>query len=262
MIKRLMRHNELIWEMTKRDVMARYKGSYLGIVWSFITPLLILTIYTFVFSVIFQTKWNVTDTSHMSFGITLFAGMIIINIFTEVLIKSTSIIVSNPNYVTKVVFPLEIFPIVLFLSALIHACISFGILIGAQLIYTSTIQWTILLIPIVLIPLALFSIGIGWIFSSLGVFVRDLNYMMNIVAQVLMFLSPVFYPIEIVPEEFRSWYNANPLTGMITQFREVVLWGNTPDWMEWTKIFIISLIVFFLGYWIFRKCKGAFADVI
>ncbi|MEV5027349.1 ABC transporter permease [Paenibacillus sp. LPE1-1-1.1] len=262
MIRRLMKYNQLILEMTKRDVLARYKGSYLGILWSFVTPLLILTIYTFVFSVIFQSKWNIEDTSHMSFGITLFAGMIIINIFTEVLIKSTSIIVSNPNYVTKVVFPLEIFPIVIFMSALIHACISFGILIIAQLLYTSTIHWTVLLIPIILIPLALFSIGIGWIFSSLGVFVRDLNYMMNIVAQILMFLSPVFYPIEIVPVKFQSLYAANPLTGMITEFREVVLWGNMPNWLEWGKIFIISFVVFVVGYWIFRKCKGAFADVI
>lgn len=255
-------YRELIIEMTKRDIIARYKGSYLGILWSFVTPVLMLIIYTYVFSVIFKTKWSMEEQSYMSFGLTLFAGMIVYNIFSEVMIKSTTIIISNTNYVKKVIFPLEIYPAVIFLSSFIHALISVFTLLIFLLISGGSLSLYILLLPIVIIPLMLLSIGIGWIFSALGVFVRDLSYIINIIAQMLMFLSPVFYPVEVVPVEFRNLYYWNPLTTLIEQFRKILLWAEMPDWIQWFKVLGVSIIVYIIGYYIFRKCKGAFADVL
>ncbi len=262
MLTKLFSNRHLLIELTKRDLLSRYKGSILGLFWSIITPLLMLAVYTFVFSVVFNAKWNTSDASHMSFGITMFAGMIIFNLFSEVLIKSTTIIVTNPNYVKKVVFPIEVFPVVLFLSALVHAGISLVVLIVFQFSYTHSIPWTVLLFPLVLIPTSLLAIGVGWIFASLGVFIRDLSYMINIIVQVLMFMSPIFYPVDIVPESFRSWLLLNPLTQLITITREVLLWGQIPNWTDWLLITGFSLIIFVLGHLIFRKCKGAFADVL
>jgi len=261
-LTKMRANRHLLIELTKRDLLSRYKGSYLGLLWSIITPLLMLGVYTFVFSVVFNAKWNTTDTSHISFGITMFAGMIIFNLFSEVLIKSTTIVVTNPNYVKKVVFPTEVFPIVLFLSALVHAGISLIVLIAFQFLYTLSISWTIILFPLVLIPTSLLAVGMGWIFAAFGVFIRDLSYMINIIVQVLMFMSPIFYPVDIVPESFRSWLLLNPLTLLITITRQVLLWGQIPNWADFILITGISFVIFIVGYLIFRKCKGAFADVL
>ena len=256
-------HMSLIKQFVKRDIAARYKGSYLGIVWSFITPLLMLTIYTFVFSVVFQARWGSdVETSKAEFALLLFSGLIVFNLFSEVISKSPTLVVSNANYVKKVVFPLEILPIVTLGSALFHALISLVILIVGAFVTLGEIHWTILLFPIVILPMLLVTLGLSWLFASLGVYIRDIGQIVTVAIPALMFLSPIFYPISSIPEELRFLYYFNPVSYVVEDARRVLIWGEMPHWDWFGYGMIIGTIVFALGYIWFNKTRKGFADVI
>lgn len=262
-ILNILKQRVLINQFIRREISARYKGSYLGILWSIVTPLFMLTIYTFVFSVVFQAKWGTTaETNKLEFAVVLFAGLLVFNVFSEVISRSPSLILSNPNYVKKVVFPLEILPIVALGSALFHAMISLTILIVVMGIFMHNISWTILFFPLILIPFCLFTLGISWIIASLGVFIRDVGQIINIVLTGLMFLSPVFYPISSVPEELKFLYWLNPMTYVIEETRRVIIWGEVPHWYWIGFGTIIGFLVTLIGYVWFRKTRKGFADVI
>jgi len=253
----------LISQFVKRDVLSRYKGSYLGIFWSFLYPLLMLSVYTFVFSVIFKAKWGISMTeSKVEFALTLFCGIIAFNIFSETVNQAPRLILNNPNFVKKVIFPLEILPIVSIGSALIHSFISLIILLVGVAIFMHTLSWTIAYIPIVIFPLILMTLGISWFLASIGVFVRDIGYAIGIVTQILFFLTPVFYPISVVPKAFQTIMRLNPLSVIVEDFRRVVIWGMQPDWPWLGLVTIISLLIAVSGYIWFNKCKKVFADVI
>ena len=195
------RHRDLIGQMIHRDVTGRYRGSILGIVWSFFNPVLMLAVYTFVFSVVFKARWQVGSDNQTEFAIVLFAGMIVFGVFSECVNRAPGLILNNPNYVKKVVFPLEIMPWVSLGSAFFHALVSLGVLLLFSLIVSQSCPWTVFLLPAVLLPLALLVLGLGWFFSSLGVYLRDVGQTIGLVTTVLMFLSPVFYPVTAIPEK-------------------------------------------------------------
>lgn len=256
-------HTSLIKQFIKRDIAARYKGSYLGILWSFVTPLLMLTIYTFVFSVVFQARWGSEgETSKVEFALLLFSGLIVFNLFSEVISKSPSLITSNANYVKKVVFPLEILPIVALGSALFHSLISLVILILASFMFLGQIYWTILLFPIILLPMLLVTLGLSWLLASLGVFIRDVGQIVGVMVPALMFLSPIFYPISSIPDELQFLYYFNPISYVVEDARRVLIWGEMPHWDWFGYGMLIGLIVFTLGYIWFNKTRKGFADVI
>jgi lipopolysaccharide transport system permease protein len=259
----LYRHKDLLRQFVRRDIEGRYKGSYLGLIWSFINPLFMLLIYSFIFSVVFKARWRPQGQINLGeFAITLFAGLIAFNIFSETITRAPRLIVANPNYVKKVIFPLEILPVSILGSTLFHSLISIAILIAGRLLIKGSLSPMILLLPLILVPLLCLTLGLTWILASLGVFIRDTAYAVTIITQVLFFMSPIFYPIEAIPEKFRFIIKLNPLSGILENFRSVLIWDRLPDFGGWLIQIFISLAIFILGYMWFMKTKPGFADVI
>lgn len=263
MVKNLWSHRELIAQFTRREVLERYKGSYLGLIWSFITPLATLIVYTFVFSVVFRARWEgaITD-SHVEFALIFFAGLIAFNIFSESILSAPNLIISNTNYVKKVVFPLEILPISVLGSALIHSAFSLVILFVGALIIVGRLPWMLVLLPLMYLPLILLSLGLSWFFASLGVFIRDIGHLLAIAVQLLFFMTPIVYPISAVPDRLRFFLFLNPLTFIVNHFRRVILWGQMPDWDEFLVMTVATVVICILGYIWFMKSKKTFADVV
>jgi len=256
------RNRGLIIQLAKRDVLGRYRGSVLGLAWSFFNPLLMLAVYTFVFSVVFKALWGLGDESKVNFAIILFAGLIVHGLFAECINRAPSLIVSNPNYVKKVVFPLEILPSVTLGSALFHAGVSLVVLLTAQLIVTQRLPWTVIIFPLVLLPLLLSTVGFAWLLSALGVYLRDVGQTTSILTTVLMFLSPLFYPLSALPENYRIWLHLNPLTFIIEESRNVLIFGRMPNWSGWTLALVAGTLVSAGGFWWFQKTRKGFADVL
>jgi len=259
----LYRHRDLLIQFTRREIEGRYKGSYLGMIWPVIIPLLLLGIYTFIFSLVFKVKWPGSgEINQGEFALTLFAGLIPFTIFSETITRSPSLIVSNPNYVKKVIFPLEILPVSVLGAALFQGLISVAILIAGGWVLLGTVSAKAFLLPLYLVPLAGFSLGLAWFLSSLGVYVRDIGYAIGILVQILFFLSPIFYPLEAVPERFRIFIKLNPLTGILEGFRQVLVWNQWPDFGFWFLQTAGALLVFVGGYMWFMKTRSGFADVL
>lgn len=261
--KSLWRNRHLIMQMTKREVLGRYKGSIMGMAWSLLNPVFMLTVYTFVFSVVFKARWGTEgDESRTQFAVVLFVGMIVHGLLAEVLNRAPGLILSNVNYVKKVVFPLEILPVISMGAALFHSAISLGVLLAAFLLFNGYLHWTAIFIPIILAPLVILTLGLAWILASLGVFLRDVGQTIGIITMVMMFLAPVFYPVTAIPEEIRPWIMANPLTFIIEQAREVLIWGRLPDWSGLGFYTASAIATAWAGYAWFQKTRKGFADVI
>lgn len=256
------RNRSLIYQMTKREVIGRYRGSMLGLLWSFFNPILMLAVYTFVFSGIFQMRWGNTGSSKAEFAIVLFAGLIVYTVFSECLNRAPSLILSNVNFVKKVVFPLEILPWVAMGSTLFHAAISIGVLLIFFVLVNFYVNWTVIFLPLVVLPLVILTMGLSWFLASIGVFLRDVGQTVGIITTVLMFLSPIFYPATAFPQKYRGLLNLNPLSFVIEQAREVVVWGHVPNWPGLAIYFLCSLVTAWLGLSWFQKTRRAFADVL
>ncbi|MDB5728861.1 MAG: ABC-type polysaccharide/polyol phosphate export system, permease component, partial [Noviherbaspirillum sp.] len=225
----LYRHRYLIAQLTRRDVLLKYRGSYLGIGWSFLYPLFLLLAFTFVFGTVFRARWPQPEGQATPLVLIMYCGLIVFNIFSEVAGAAPRLIHGYQNYVKKIIFPVEVLPVVLVSTACIHAVINLVILIIAVAL-AGELHATILLTPIVLLPMILFAFGIGWLLAAAGVFVRDLVHVMPIFVQVFMFLSPVFYAVSVVPEYLQWAYRINPLSMVIENLRRVALWGEMPQW--------------------------------
>ncbi|WP_370590437.1 ABC transporter permease [Xylophilus sp. ASV27] len=264
MVHVLLRHRELIQQMTWREIIGRYKGSAMGLLWSFLNPVLMLAVYTFVFSVVFKTKWGGSDPveSKTLFALLLFTGMIVHGLFSEVVNRAPLLIVNNVNYVKKVVFPLEILPVVTLGGALFHSLVSLCVLLMAFAIFNGFVHWTVVLLPFVVMPLVIMCLGLGWILASLGVFVRDVGQTTALFTTVMLFLSPVFYPVTSLPERMRFWMMLNPLTFIIEQTREVLIWGHVPHWPGLLAYTVGALLVAWAGFFWFQKTRKGFADVL
>jgi lipopolysaccharide transport system permease protein len=262
--KSLWRNRQLIVQMAKRDVVGRYKGSAMGVAWSFFNPVFMLAVYTFVFSEIFKIRWGGVggDDSKTQFALVLFVGMIVLSLFSEVLNRAPGLILSNVNYVKKVVFPIEILPIIATCVALFHSQISLGVMLAAFGIFNGYLHWAVVFIPFVLLPLVILTLGLGWMLASLGVFLRDVGQTVGIITTVLTFLSPVFYPVTAVPERFRPFIMVNPLTFIIEQAREVLIWGHLPNWLGLGIYTLAATVVAWAGYAWFQKTRKGFADVL
>ena len=257
-------NRNLILQMTKREVLGRYKGSVMGIAWSFFNPVLMLLVYTFVFSEIFKSRWGGigADDSKTQFAVVLFVGMIVLGLFSDVINRAPGLIISNINYVKKVVFPIEILPVIAMSAALFHCLISLSVLLSAFAIFNGYLHWTTVFIPVVLLPLVILCTGLSWMLSSIGVFLRDAGQTIGILTMMLTFLSPVFYPVSAVPQRFRPFIMANPLTFIIEQAREVLIWGRLPNWAGLGIYTLASTVIAWAGYAWFQKTKKGFADVL
>ncbi|PRC93551.1 ABC transporter permease [Solimicrobium silvestre] len=264
LLKSLWHNRQLIFQMSKREVIGRYRGSALGLAWSFFNPVFMLIVYTFVFSEIFKSRWGGMSASgsKTEFAVVLFVGLIVQGLFAEMLNRAPSLILSNVNYVKKVVFPLEILPVIALGSTLFHCMVSITVWLIAFVAFNGYLHWTIVFIPLVLLPMIILITGLAWILASLGVYLRDIGQTIIILTTVLMFLAPIFYPVIAVPEQFRPFIMANPLTFIIEQARDVLVWGVQPNWVGLGVYALVALIIFWAGYTFFQKTRKGFADVL
>jgi lipopolysaccharide transport system permease protein len=234
----------------------------LGILWSFFNPVFMLLVYTFVFSVVFKARWSGGSDSKTEFALVLFAGLIVFNVFSECIGRAPSLILSNINYVKKVVFPLDILPWVSLGSALFHTFISLGVWMLAYLVLFGLPHPTILWLPLVLLPLVLFIMGLSWALASLGVFLRDVSQFIGLAITTLMFLSPIFYPMTALPEDYRILLFLNPMTPAIEMARDVLFWGKAPNLVMLGVYTLAASAIAWLGFAWFQKTRKGFADVL
>ena len=263
MIQDLWRHRELIMRFTRREIEGRYKGTSLGILWSFFSPLLLLGVYTLVFGVVFHAKWPESRTGSLAeFAMTLFCGLIVFNIFQECISSASVLILRNPNYVKKVVFPLEIFSFSLVGSALFHALLSLTVLVGAILLVNHQLSWTLIWVPVIFAPLIMLVLGLSWMVSSLGVFFRDVQQFIVIFLAALIFATPIFYSPASLSLQARHLMLLNPLAVVIEELRKAMLWGETPAWGPLGAWLGAGAVVMLVGYAVFMRTKRVFADFV
>lgn len=262
MFKSALRNRSLIFQMTKREVIGRYRGSMLGIAWSFFNPLIMLAVYTVVFSTVFQAKWGVGSDSKTEFALVLFIGMIVHGILAESMNNSPSLMLRNISYVKKVVFPLEILPWIVMGSTLFHALISVIVWSLFYIVVNHSFQWTSIFLPLVFLPLVLLSLGVSWMLASLGVYIRDIGQITGVLTTILLFMSPIFYPASRLPEPYQAIIYLNPLTFFIEQARDVLMWGNMPNFTGMVIAYLISILVAWIGFVWFQKTRQGFADVL
>jgi lipopolysaccharide transport system permease protein len=262
LVSGLLQNRDLLWELVKRDFIGRYKGSIMGVVWSLFNPLLMLAIYATVFSVAFKARWGTGEESKVAFALVLFSGMIVHSFFAECLNRAPALIVSHPNYVKKVVFPLDLLPCMALCSALLHFFVSFIVLLLFCVVAGVPIHSGVLLVPFILLPLVLLTLGLSWILASLGVYLRDLSQIIAMISSIALFMAPVFYPIENLPEAYRQFIYWNPITLPIIQLRDAMLWNKPLQWDAWLFSLAAGTVVCFAGYWWFQKSRRGFADVL
>ncbi|MBA1241965.1 ABC transporter permease [Pseudomonas japonica] len=259
----LISNFSLIKRMVVREILGRYKGSVFGITWSLFNPLLMLVVYTFVFSSVFKAKWPALENGGtVNFALLVFSGMVIHSFIAECLNKSPTLFLENSNYVTKVVFPLEALNIVIVGSALFHLLISLAILvIGIAVIQesiSSTLWQGIFLLP----PLCMGVTAISWMLSSLGVYIRDLGQVITLSVSMLLFVSPVFFPLSSIPEQYQIYIQLNPMTWFIENLRNVTIYGYSIDPLELAYAYAGSYAAAWLAYQWFKLTRHGFSDVL
>lgn len=261
-IRSLTDHFSLASELSKRDVLGRYRGASFGLLWSLISPFLMLMVYSFAFGTVVRGRWPQIEAGHTQFSIILFVGLIVHGFFAECLNKSVHLIVSNPNFVKRVIFPLELLPWPMVFSALFHTFMNLLVFLVMRLVMDGHIAWTTFLFPIVMLPLVVLTLGISWFMAAAGVFLRDLGQITGVLAMAMLFLSSAMMPVDSVPLEYRWIFQINPLTFIIDQARNVLLWDRFPDWIGLGYYQLGALVVFYLGYAWFTSTRKAFADVL
>lgn len=262
MVNSFWGNRDLISQLTKRDVIGRYRGSLMGLAWSFFNPLLMLAVYTFFFSVVMKARWGGADGSRAEFAIFLFSGILVHGIFAECINRAPTLILANANYVKRVVFPLEIFPWVAMGSALFHSFISLVVLLIVQLTLDHQIHITSLYFPVIILPLVIMTMGFAWLLAAVGVFFRDIGQITAILTTVLLFMSPVFYPVTAMPERYRPLMMINPLTFIIEQARGALILDRTPDWLGLSYYGLAGVVSAWVGFWVFQKMRRGFSDVL
>jgi lipopolysaccharide transport system permease protein len=263
MIRSIWIHRYLIWNLTCREVLGRYKGSLLGVLWSFVTPVLMLVIYTFVFRTAFNAKWNDQYTNSAGiFSLILFIGLIIFFLFSESVTKAPTLITGNTNFVKKIVFPLEVLPVVTIGASIFHAFISVLVWFFGYSLIDGAPPLTTLFLPLIIAPLVFFTLGLSWLLASLGVYLRDISQFIGVACQALMFMAPIFYPVSALPEKYQWIIKLNPLTEIIEQARDCLLLGLYPNWHSLLSSYLFALLVAWCGYVLFQKTRKGFADVL
>lgn len=258
----LARHFTLVVRMTKRDVAGRYRGSFIGLLWSFFNPLLMLFIYTFVFGVIFNARWNAEISNHFEFAVILFAGLNINALFTECANRAPTLIIENTSFVKKVVFPLETLSWSAVGSALFHLLVSTLVLLVIEIAVRGFIPWTVVFFPVIVLVFLPFVAGTIWLLASLGVFLRDLKQAIGIITTALMFLAPILYPMTFIPVAYRNWMYLNPLTVIVNASQDVLFWGRPPSWLALGAYAVVSCLFAWFAFAWFERSRRGFADVL
>lgn len=264
MVANLIGRRHLIWQFSVREVQGRYKGSHLGVIWALLNPLMMLLVYTFVFHNLSHQQWNPHDPNEkfMVYAMHIFIRIIAFNLFSESVNRASTLITTNPNYVKKVVFPLEILPISLIGAALFHSVLSIGVLILCAIAGAGPLHATLLFLPLAYVPLILLTAGVSWLLAALGVFLRDIGNVIAVLVQLLFFLTPILYSPSAIPGWAGMVMRFNPMALIVDNFGRVTNEGLPPNWTELFVITGVSACVAVAGYAFFMKMKRAFADVI
>lgn len=250
----------LVFEFSRREIEKKYRGSYLGGIWLFLSPFLMLAVYTFVYSYVFQLR--IREMDHLDFVLWLYAGLAIFFFFSDVVATTASCIRNSPNYVKKVIFPLEVLVSAKVIAAFFSFGVNFVLLTTFLLIKRGSLQPTILLIPLILLPVVLFAYGLAMTLAAVGVFVQDTDEVSRFVVRVLFYLAPIVYPLALVPQQAYQFIWFNPLTNMVEPFRSVLLLGEVPEWDRFLAFAVVSVGLFLVGRICFRKLRPSFADVL
>lgn len=255
-------NRNLIIQMSKRTVLAKYKGSIFGFFWTLINPLFMLIVYTFAFSVVFKSRWGLNNEGHFDFALILFVSLIVFNIFSETVKDAPTIITSNASYVKKVVFPLEILPVVSLITALINAGTSFAVMFVLMVLLGNPVHLTIIYFPAVVLPLILITLGLSYLLASIGVFLRDISQIVSHLTTILLFTSPIFFSMDRIPEMFRKFAFLNPLGLIVEESRKAVIFGHSPDWKILGYSALFGIFLLWAGFYIFQRLRKGFADVL
>lgn len=253
----------LLFEVTKREIQGRYRGASFGLLWSLLSPFLMLCVYTLAFGFVLKSRWpQAVENSKVNFALILYVGLIVHGFFAECVSRAPRLILDNPNYVKRVIFPLEVLPWAMILSALFHAVMNMLVFTVLFSITPGSPPWTVVLFPVVFLPFVLFVCGLCWLLASLGVYLRDINQVTGVLILAALFLSSAIVPIDTVPERYHWVFHLNPLTFIIDQAREVALWGRMPDWIGLGQYTLKASIFMYVCHAWFRKTRGGFADVL
>ncbi|WP_178129756.1 MULTISPECIES: ABC transporter permease [unclassified Pseudomonas] len=262
MSRGVWRHRGLVLMLARRDIVGRYRGSFLGVLWSLVYPLFMLGIYSFVFGGIFKSRWGAGNSSPLEFSLILFVGMIVFNLFSECISRAPGVVLAHTNYVKKIVFPLEVLPIVLLAGALFQFLVNLCVWLVFYSLFFQSPHLTSLLLPLVILPLLLFTLGVSWVLASLGTYLRDIGHLVGVLITALLFLSPIFYPVTALPERFQHLMYLNPLAQVIENARQVLIWDTLPDPGPWCLSLLASGVLAWLGLTFFQQTRRGFADVL
>lgn len=257
-----MKNGYLLQQLLLRDFKQKYKGTVLGFLWPVIIPLFMMVIYTFVFSVIFQARWTAETTNNYEYALVIFCGLSSFNMLSEIMGRATTIISGNVNYVKKVIFPLEMLPFTITVTAFVNCLISYGILLVANLILTRTFFVTSLELVFLFIPLFGTCLGIAYALSAMAVYYKDIGNAIGILTTVLLYVSPVFYSLKAVPVQLQMISAVNPLSYIIENARQICLYGEHLNIQQYICSLIVSAILLGAGFLIFKRAKDGFADVL
>ena len=261
MLLTIWKNRFLILELSKRGYAQHYQGSYGGIAWSFVQPIFLLGVYTVVFSLILKTRWSYSGNTK-EFALILFAGLIILNTFSECLNKAPFLITDNPNFVKKIVFPLEILPWIMVTTVLLQTLVSITVWFLGYFILFGLPKPTVFYFPVILLSFCPTLLGIGWLLSAIGIIVRDISQLTLLLSHSLLFLTPIFYSIESAPPLLQKLLILNPLTYIVEQFRFVLFFGQVPNWTGLSVYFLLSLFFAWVSLKIFRLLQPCFADLV
>lgn len=248
--------------LAEREIRSKIIGTYIGLGHYVLLPLLMLLVYSFMFSVVFKARWADANDGFGGFAIRVFVGMIAFQFFSEVITRAPGLVLENPTYVKKVVFPLETLVPTAIAVSLFSAFVTFVVFLAAHLLLVGLPPATTIFVAVIWPPLIMMTAGIAWVLASLGVFLRDLRQLVTVIVPALMFISPIFYPISMVPNGFSLLIALNPLSIPIEMMRDAIFSAKAPDPVVLTGFYIGSFAVAQLGYWMFMRTKKAFADVL
>ncbi|MDB5887814.1 MAG: transporter related (permease component) protein, partial [Rhodocyclales bacterium] len=251
----------LILELVKRELMGRYRNSLGGALWSFAQPLFLLAVYTVAFGVILKTPWGLSgDTG--SFSLILFAGLIVFNAFMDCFRKAPTLVTGNPNFVKKVVFPLEILSWVQGLTALANVGVSLLVWVVAYAVLVGVPKLSVLYFPLILIAYFPLLLGVGWLLAALGVLTRDMDPFVSVMSHALLFLTPIFFSREAAPALLQHFLMLNPLTFIVEQSRRVLFTGMAPDFAGLALYMLLALLFSATSLYVFRRLRPVFGDLL
>lgn len=259
----LAHKRHLLWQFTLRNIQLRHRGSHLGWLWPILNPLFLMALYTFVFGIVFNGRYGaIANESGIDFALGIFLSLTVFGLLSEVLNSSAMVIVSQPNYVKKVVFPLEVLPAALVGSACFHFLIALTMVFAGVVFFGHGLSTQVLMLPLILLPLLAIGLGLAWLIAAAGVFFRDVGQITGLLSLAALYGSGVFYSLANVPANLAAWLTWNPLLHLIEQARRIVVWGLPPEWTALAWVYLAAAAIFGIGLTTFLRAKSAFAEVL